>query len=150
MNDTPSSNDAGSIEARVTKVGEAIGERVQSATAATAGVAGHAQKIVQDAAAATTAAASQSKKRLGDAGEVAQQAWSQASTVAKGVVDASCRATRSVSQQIHDNPLRAVLVGAVLGYVAGWWFRGGGGRPETPADDAACAKRGNGQDAQSK
>jgi len=35
MNDS-SSDDARSMEARVTKVGEAIGERVQSATAATA------------------------------------------------------------------------------------------------------------------
>jgi hypothetical protein len=46
MNDT-TSNNAISMEARVTKVGEAISEGVQSATAATAAVAGHAQKIVQ-------------------------------------------------------------------------------------------------------
>ena len=45
MNDT-SSNDAKSIAARVTEAGEAIGERVKSATAATAAAAGHAQKIV--------------------------------------------------------------------------------------------------------
>jgi ElaB/YqjD/DUF883 family membrane-anchored ribosome-binding protein len=150
MNDTPSSNNSGSNEARVTKAGEAIGEQVQSATAAAAAVAGHAQKIVQDATAATTAAASQAKKRLGGAGEAAQQAWSQASTVAKGVVDASCRATRSVSQQIHENPLMAVLVGAVLGYVAGWWIRGGGGRPGTPADDKADIKQSKAADSETK
>jgi len=43
-----SSHDANSIEARVTEAGEAIGERVKNATAATAAVAGHAQKIVQE------------------------------------------------------------------------------------------------------
>ena len=45
MKDT-SSDDAKSMAARVTEAGEAIGERVQSATAATAAAAGHAQKIV--------------------------------------------------------------------------------------------------------
>jgi hypothetical protein len=39
-----SSNDATSMEARVTKAGEAIGEHVKSATGATAAAAGHAQK----------------------------------------------------------------------------------------------------------
>jgi ElaB/YqjD/DUF883 family membrane-anchored ribosome-binding protein len=134
MNDTPSSNDAGSMEARVTKTGEAIGARVQSATAATAAAAGHAEKIVRDATAATTAAANRAKMTLGVAGEAAQQAWSQASTVAEDVADAGRRATRSVSQQIHENPLMAVLVAAVLGYVAGWWFHGGGGKPGMPGD----------------
>jgi ElaB/YqjD/DUF883 family membrane-anchored ribosome-binding protein len=144
MNDTPSSNNAGSAEACVTKAGEAIGERVQSATAATAAAAGHAQKIVQDATAATIAAASQAKKRLGDAGEIAQQAWSQASTVAGDVVDGGRRAARSVSRQIHENPLMSVLVGVALGYVAGWWLHGGGGRPRTTADDKAQVKRSKG------
>lgn len=65
MNDTPSSTDAGSMEARVTKAGEAIGERVRSATAAAAAAAGHAEKIVQDAAAATTAAADRAKNKAG-------------------------------------------------------------------------------------
>ena len=123
MNDT-SSNNARSMEARVTKAGEAIGERVQSATAATAAAAGHAQKIVEDATAATAAAADQAKKVLGDAGETAQQAWSQAGGVAEDVVDAGRRATRSVSRQIDENPLMAVLVGFALGYVAGWWIHG--------------------------
>ena len=146
MNDTPTSNNAGSMEARVTKAGEAIGERVRSATAATAAVAGHAEKIVQDAAAATVAAAGQAR---GD-GETARQAWSQAGAVAEEVVDASCRATRSVSRQIHENPLMAILVGAVLGYVAGWWIHGGGGRPGTSADDKAYVKRGKGRDSGTK
>ena len=150
MNDTPTSNNAGSMEARVTKAGEAIGERVRSATAATAAVAGHAEKIVQDAAAATVAAAGQARTVLGDAGETARQAWSQAGAVAEEVVDASCRATRSVSRQIHENPLMAILVGAVLGYVAGWWIHGGGGRPGTSADDKAYVKRGKGRDSGTK
>jgi ElaB/YqjD/DUF883 family membrane-anchored ribosome-binding protein len=93
-----------SFEARVTKAGEAIGERVQSATAATAAAAGQA--------------------KLGDAGEAAQQAWSQAGGVAEDVVDAGRRATNSVSRQIGENPLLAVLVGCALGYVAGWWIHG--------------------------
>ena len=72
MNDT-SSDDATSMKARVTKAGEAIGERVESATAATAAAAGQAEKLVQDAAAATAAAAGQAKKVLGDAGEAADK-----------------------------------------------------------------------------
>ena len=71
MNDT-SSNNARNLEARVTEAGEALGERVQSATAATAAAAGQAQKIVEDAAAATAAAAGQAKKVLSDAGGVAR------------------------------------------------------------------------------
>jgi len=51
-----------SLEARVTKAGEAIGERVQSGTAATAAAAGQAEKLVQDATASTLAAAGQAKK----------------------------------------------------------------------------------------
>ena len=58
-----------SLEARVTKAGEAIGERVQSGTAATAAAAGQAQKLVQDATGSTLAAAGQAKKVLDDAGE---------------------------------------------------------------------------------
>ena len=123
MSDT-SSNDARSMEARVTQAGEAIGEHVKSATAATAAAAGQAQKIVEDAAAVTVAAASQTRKMLGDAGEAAQQAWSQAGAVAEDVVDAGRRASRSVSQQIGENPLTAVLIGCALGYVAGWWIHG--------------------------
>jgi hypothetical protein len=75
------------LEARVTKAGEAIGERVQSGTAATAAAAGQAQKLVQDATASTLAAAGQAKKVLDDAAEAAQQAWSQAGAVAEDVVD---------------------------------------------------------------
>jgi hypothetical protein len=40
----------------------------------------------------------------------------------------ACRATRSVSRQIHAKPLMAVLIGFALGYIAGLWTgRGGGG-----------------------
>jgi hypothetical protein len=123
MNDTSSDN-VRNLESRVTEAGEAIGERVQSATAATAAAAGQAQKIVQDITATTSAAVGQAKKVLNDAGEAAQQAWSQAGGVAEGVVDAGRRATRSISQPIDENPLIAVLVGFVLGYVAGLWIHG--------------------------
>jgi ElaB/YqjD/DUF883 family membrane-anchored ribosome-binding protein len=133
MDDTPSDN-VRNLEARVTKAGEAIGQRVQSATAATAAVAGHAQKIVEDATAATSAAAGQAKKVLGDAGEAAQEAWSQAGGVAEDVVDAGRRATRSVSRQIGEKPLIAVLVGFALGYVAGLWMKGGRRPGRTPDD----------------
>ena len=135
-----SSNDATSIEARVTEAGEAIGEHAKSATAATAAAAGHAQKIVEDAAAGTVAAACQARKVLGDAGEAAQQAWSQAGGVAEDVVDAGRRATKSVSGQIGENPSIAVLVGFALGYVAGLWIHGGGGRPGRIADGKTNAK----------
>jgi ElaB/YqjD/DUF883 family membrane-anchored ribosome-binding protein len=138
MDDTPSDK-ARNLEARVTKAGEAIGERVQSATTATAAVAGHAQKIVEDATAATSAAADQAKKVLGDAGEAAQQAWSQAAGVAEDVVDAGRRATRSVSRQIGEKPLIAVLVGFALGYVAGLWIQRGNRLGRT-ADDKVSTK----------
>jgi ElaB/YqjD/DUF883 family membrane-anchored ribosome-binding protein len=123
MNET-SSGDATSMEARVTKAGESIGDRVKSATAATAAAAGQAEKLVQDATASTLAAAGQAKKVLGDAGETAQQAWSQAGEVAEDVVDTGRSAIRSVSRQIGENPLIAVLVGCALGYAAGWWMHG--------------------------
>ena len=139
MNDSSSDN-VRNLEARVTKAGEAIGQRVQSATAATAAVAGHAQKIAEDATAATSAAAGQAQKVLSDAGEAAQQAWSQAGGVAEDVVDAGRRASRSVSGQIGENPLIAVLVGFALGYVAGLWIHGGGGRPGRIVDGKAKAK----------
>ena len=138
MND-PSSDNVRNLEARVTKAGEAIGQRVQSATAATAAVAGHAQKIVEDATAATSAAAGQAKKVLGDAGEAAQQAWSQAGGVAEDIVDAGRRATRSVSRQIGEKPLIAILVGFALGYVAGLWIHGGR-RSGRTADDTVNPK----------
>jgi D-alanyl-D-alanine carboxypeptidase len=132
-----SSNDATSMEARVTDAGGSIAERVQSVTAATAAAAGHAQKIVEDAATATVAAANQAKKVLGDA---AQQAWSQAGGVAEDVVDAGRRATKSVSQQIQERPLMVALVGFALGYVASLWIHKEGGRPAIVADDGAHAK----------
>jgi ElaB/YqjD/DUF883 family membrane-anchored ribosome-binding protein len=113
-----------SLEARVTEAGEAIGERVQSVTAAIAAAAGQAEKLVQDATASTLAAAGQAKKVPDDAGEAAQQAWSQAGGVAEEVVDAGRRATRSVLRQIGENPMISVLVGCALGYVAGWWIHG--------------------------
>ena len=138
MNNTPS-NDATSMEARVTQAGEAIGEHVKSATAVTAAAAGQAQQIVEDAAAATVAATSQVTKLLGNAGEAAQQAWSQAGGVAEDVVDAGRRATRSVSRQIDEKPLMAVLVGFALGYVASLWIHGRG-RPGRTADDKASAE----------
>jgi cell division septum initiation protein DivIVA len=138
MNDT-SSDSARNLEARVTKAGEAIGDRVQSATAATAAAASQAQKVVQDITATTATAVGQAKKVLGDAGEAAQQAWSQAGGVAEDVVDAGRRATRSVSRQIGEKPLIAVLVGFALGYVAGLWIQGAS-RPGRTADDKANAK----------
>src|ERR1700751_4653135 len=133
MDDTSSDN-ARNLEASVTEAGEARGERVQSATASTAAAAGQAQKIVEGAPAATAAAAGQAKKGLRDAGEGAQQAWSQAGGVAEDVVDAGRRATRSVSRQIDERPLIAVLVGFALGYVAALWMKGGR-RPGRTADD---------------
>ena len=126
-----SSDNVRNLEACVTEAGGALGERVQSATAATAAAAGQAQKTVEDAAAA---GADQAKKALGDAGEAAQQAWSQAGGVAEDVVDAGRRATRSVSRQIGEKPLIAVPVGFALGYVAGLWIQGGS-RPGRAADD---------------
>jgi hypothetical protein len=135
-----SSNDATSMEARVTEAGEAIGEHVKSATAATAAAAGHAQKVIEDAAATTVAAASQARKVLGDAGEAAQQAWSQAGGVVEDVVDAGRRATKSVSQQIKERPLTVALVGFALGYLASLWIHKEGGRPAIVADDGANVK----------
>jgi hypothetical protein len=135
-----SSNDPRSMQARVTEAGEAIGEHVKSATAATAAAAGQAQKIVEDAAAAGVAAASQTRKVLGDAGEAAQQAWSQAGGVVEDVVDAGRRATKSVSQQIKERPLTVALVGFALGYLASLWFHKEGERPAIIADDRANAK----------
>jgi hypothetical protein len=69
MNDA-SSDDARSMAARLTNAGEAIGERVQGATTATAAATGRA------------------KKALEDAGEAAQQAWLQAGGVVEDVVGA--------------------------------------------------------------
>jgi ElaB/YqjD/DUF883 family membrane-anchored ribosome-binding protein len=124
MNDT-SSDKVRNLESRVTVAGEAVGERVRNATAVAAAATGQAERIVQDATAATVAAAGQAKRVLGDAGDAAQQAWSQAGGVTEDVVDAGRRATRSVSRQIHEHPLLAVLVGVALGYVAGSLIRGG-------------------------
>ena len=103
--DTTSIN-AGSMEVHVIKTGEAIGEYVQSAAAASAAAAGLAKGV------------------LDDAGKTAQQAWSQAGGVAEGVVSAGRRASTSASRQIGENPFIAVLVGCALGYVVGWWIHG--------------------------
>lgn len=117
MNDTSTDNARSSMETCVTKAGEAIGERMQSAATA---AADKVQKLVQDATASATAAAGRAKKALDDAGEAAQQAWSQAGGVAEDVVDVGRRTTRSASRKIGENPLIAVLVSCALGYVAGW------------------------------
>ena len=118
MNDTSSNNEI-SMETRVTKVGEAISEGVQSATVATAAVAGHAQTIVLDGTAATTAAANQAAKLLSDSGETAERAWSQAGAKAEDVVDAGRRATSSVSRQIPQ-----AAIGGRYGGLRAWLYRG--------------------------
>ncbi len=138
-----SSDDATSMEARVTKAGEAIGERVKSAAAAIGAVAGRAEEVVGSATTATAAAASHAKKVLGHAGETAQQAWSQAGQVAEDVVDAGRRASRSASRQIGEHPMISVLVGCALGYIAGWWVHrrtAGQEEPQTisPAPKHSC------------
>jgi hypothetical protein len=114
------------LAARVTKTGEAVGEHVRSAAAATVTAAGHAQEAVQDATAGTAAVAGQAKEVLGGVGVTARQAWSQAGEAVADVVDAGHHAHRSVSRQIHKNPLMAILIDGALGYVAGWWLHGGG------------------------
>jgi hypothetical protein len=96
------------LPSRVTETGNGIAERVHIATAAT-GIA------------------------AGQAGDVARQAWSQAGEVAEDAVDAGRRATRSVSRQIHENPLMAVLVGIAFACVAGLWLRGGGPNAKEPS-----------------
>jgi len=121
------------LNSRLTGTGKAIGERVQSAAAATATAAGQAQKLVQDAAEATAAGVGQAKKVLGDASDVAQQAWSHAGEVARTSSDAGLRASRSVSRQMHENPLIAVLVGIALGCVASLWFRTGTSNAAAPS-----------------
>jgi hypothetical protein len=138
MNDTSSDNGR-NLEDRLTEAGEALGERVQSAAAATAAAAGQAQKIVEGATAATAAVAGQAKKVLSDAGEAAKQAWSQAGGVAEDVVDAGRRATKSVSRRI-ERPLMVALVGFALGYLASLWIHKEGGRPARIADDKANTK----------
>lgn len=72
------------------------------------------------------AVADQAKKVLGEAGVTAQQACSQAGEGVVDVVNPERRAHRPVSHQIHENPVMAILIGCVLGYVAGWWIHGGG------------------------
>jgi hypothetical protein len=109
-----SSNNASSMEARV------IGERVQGAPGCSSRLRPK-NGWVEDATTATAAAAGEAKRVLGEA---AQQAWSQAGGVAEDVVDAGRRATKSVSRQIGEKPLIAVLVGFALGYVAGLWIHG--------------------------
>jgi hypothetical protein len=92
-----SSDDARTMEARVKKAGEAIREGVESATTATAAVAGRA-------------------KQVDDADEATQQAWSKAG----GTVEDAADATTFASRQIADNP----FIDCAIGYVAGWWIHG--------------------------
>jgi hypothetical protein len=129
-----SPDNVSNLEARVTEAGEALGERVKSASAAAAAAAGHAQKIVEDAAAVTVAVPGQARKVLGDAAEAAQQAWPEAGGVAEDVVNVGRRATKSVSQQIKERPLLMALVGFALGCVAGLSIQGRGRLGRT-ADD---------------
>jgi hypothetical protein len=132
MNDILS-EDVRDLNSGVTRTGKAIGERVQSAAAATASAAGQAQRMVQDAAEATAAGVGQAKKVLGEAGDAATQALSHASEVAEDVFDAGLRASRTVSRQMHENPLIAVLVGIAFGCIASLWFRSGGSTASAPA-----------------
>jgi hypothetical protein len=129
MNDT-SSDKVRNLESRVTEAGEAVGRAGAERHGCRRRSDRSGPKKVQDATAVTAAAGGQAKKVLGDADAAAQQAWSQAGGVAEDAVDAGRRATRSVSRQIHENPLLAVLVGFALGYVAGSWIRGGTDRAE--------------------
>jgi hypothetical protein len=107
MNDISSEN-VRHLQLRVTETGNAIGERVH------------------DVAAATAVAA-------GQAGDVARQAWSQAGEVADDAVDAGRRATRSVSHQVHESPLIALLVGIAFACIAALWLRGGGPKAIAPS-----------------
>jgi hypothetical protein len=132
MNDILSEN-VRDLHSRVTETGKAIGERVQTATVASAIVAGQAQKIVQDATEVAASGLGQARTMLGDAGDAAQQAWSQAGDLAEDAVDAGRRATRSVSRQIHENPLMAVLFGIAFACIASLWFRGGGSNAKAPS-----------------
>ena len=96
------------LHSRVTENGKAIGERVDSATAATAIAAG-------------------------DVGDLAQQAWSQAGDVAEDALDAGRRATRSVATQIHESPLIAGLVGIAFVCIGALWLRGSGPNAKAPS-----------------
>jgi hypothetical protein len=107
MNDILSEN-VRDLHSRAAETGNAIGERVQNATTA-AGIA------------------------AGRAGDGAQEAWSQAGEVAEDALDVGRRATRSVSRQIHENPLIALLVGIAVAFTAGLWLRGGGVNAKAPS-----------------
>jgi hypothetical protein len=107
MNDVVSEN-VRDLRARATDTGNAIGERVHGATAAAANAAGQA-------------------------GEAAQEAWSQAGEVAEDVLGAGRHASRSVSRQIHENPLIALLLGIAFAFTAGLWLRGGGANAKAPS-----------------
>lgn len=132
MNDILSEN-VRDLHSHLTETGKAIGERVQTATVASAIAAGQAQKMVQDATEVAAAGVGQAKTMLGDAGDAALQAWSQAGDLAEDVVAAGRRATRSASRQIHENPLLAILVGIAFAGIASLWFRGGGSNAKAPS-----------------
>jgi hypothetical protein len=87
-----------SLESRVTETGAAFGEG------------------------ATAAAAGQAERALGEAGEAvqqaAQQAWSQASSVANDMLETGRQAAQAASRQVSEQPLLAVIAGLALGYIA--------------------------------
>jgi hypothetical protein len=122
VNDT-SSDDAKSVDARVTKAGEAISERVQSATAATASAVGRAEKV------------------LDDADEAAQQAWSKAGGVVEDVVDAGRRATMSASLQIGENPLSLYWSAACSAMSRAGGFTDDGRRDRIANGQGGCQNR---------
>lgn len=107
MNDVLSEN-VRDLRSRVIESGNNIAERVQTATAAAADAADQA-------------------------GDAAQHAWSQAGDMAEDAVDAGRSVTRSVSRQIHENPLVAVLAGVAVAFIAGLWLRGGGSTVKAPS-----------------
>ena len=77
---------------------------------------------VSSAASVPAAATGQAEKTLGEAGEAvhqaARQAWSQASGVADDMLAAGRHAAQAASRQADEQPLMAVIVGFVLGYIA--------------------------------
>ena len=68
------------------------------------------------------AATGQVEKALGEASEAVQQAarqaWSQAGDVADNMLSAGRDAAQAASRHVEEQPLLAVIVGFVLGYIA--------------------------------
>jgi ElaB/YqjD/DUF883 family membrane-anchored ribosome-binding protein len=77
---------------------------------------------VSSAASVPAAAAGQAEETLGEAGEAVQQAarqaWSQAGDVADNMLSAGRDAAQAASRHVEEQPLLAVIVGFVLGYIA--------------------------------